>query len=77
MKILITGGCGFLGTNLSEKILTENTSELFIIDNLSRYGSEINFNWLKGKGQFTFINEDIRHTEAIEKFIQSINQKSN
>jgi CDP-paratose 2-epimerase len=72
MKILITGGCGFLGTNLADKVLSQNTSELFIIDNLCRYGSEINLNWLKEKGKFTFIKEDIRNVEVIEKSIMEI-----
>ncbi|MES2133919.1 MAG: NAD-dependent epimerase/dehydratase family protein [Bacteroidota bacterium] len=72
MKILITGGCGFLGTNLAERILAENKSELFIVDNLVRFGSKINLEWLKTKGKFTFIEQDVRYTELIENTIKDI-----
>ena len=69
MKILITGGCGFLGTNIANKILTENKSELLIIDNLSRLGSKLNLEWLKNKGKFSFFNIDIRESTEINKII--------
>ena len=50
MKILITGGCGFVGSNLAiylkdNKIGTEVNS----LDNLSRKGSLLNLNRLKKK----------------------------
>ena len=38
MKYLITGGCGFLGSNIAERLLREG-HELCIYDNLSRQGS--------------------------------------
>ena len=43
MKILITGGCGFIGSSLAiflkEKI---KTAQITSIDNLSRKGSTLN-----------------------------------
>jgi len=43
MKILITGGCGFVGSNiaifLKKKLKNAN---IFSLDNLFRKGSEIN-----------------------------------
>ena len=47
MKILITGGCGFLGSNLANSILTNSRDELFIFDNMSSDGSEKNLQWLR------------------------------
>lgn len=44
MKLLITGGCGFLGNNLAQEVIH---SELIIFDNLSRSGSIDNLAWLK------------------------------
>ena len=45
MKFLITGGCGFLGSNIAQAVLKKK-DELVIFDNLSRIGSEDNLIWL-------------------------------
>ena len=45
---LITGGCGFVGTNLVSFLLDKG-EEVAILDNLSRYGSSENFKWLRSK----------------------------
>jgi CDP-paratose 2-epimerase len=71
MKFLITGGCGFLGSNIARKIL-ERGDELFIFDNLSRFGSEKNFDWLMSIGNFTFFHGDIRNKENVSDFIREV-----
>ena len=38
MKYLITGGCGFLGSNLALEVLSKG-KELYILDNLYRESS--------------------------------------
>jgi CDP-paratose 2-epimerase len=43
---LITGGCGFIGTNLAHALLQQGRSVL-IYDNLSRAGVEANAHWLR------------------------------
>jgi len=48
MKALITGGAGFIGTNLAIKLL-ETGHEVLVTDNLGRRGSEINLKILKTK----------------------------
>ncbi len=70
MKILITGGCGFLGSNIASKILTESIGDLIIIDNLSRYGSELNYKWLSSQGAYTFYNSNISNQNEIEEIIK-------
>lgn len=35
MRILITGGCGFLGSNMVKKILEETKNDIYVVDNLS------------------------------------------
>lgn len=70
MRYLITGGCGFLGSNLAEAILQKN-EELLIFDNLSRLGAEKNLTWLKSKGNFKFIEDDVRHAQALEAVIKN------
>jgi CDP-paratose 2-epimerase len=68
MKYLITGGCGFLGSNLASEVL-KCREELSVFDNLSRLGSEKNLAWLKEQGDIHFIHGDIHDSIAVEKFI--------
>ncbi len=70
MKYLITGGCGFLGSNIASKIL-ELGHELVVFDSLYRYGSYQNLDWLKAQGEFEFIHGDIRNTNDVERTIKT------
>lgn len=70
MKLLITGGCGFLGSNLAEDALARG-DELVIFDNLYRNGSRENLAWLKSRGRFRFEHGDIRNRNDISGIIQS------
>ncbi|MEK9825887.1 MAG: GDP-mannose 4,6-dehydratase, partial [Methylotenera sp.] len=49
MKLLITGGCGFLGSNLAAHAI-EQGMDLVVFDNLSRLGAVANLQWLQSKG---------------------------
>ncbi|RLI96188.1 MAG: CDP-paratose 2-epimerase, partial [Candidatus Aenigmatarchaeota archaeon] len=71
MKVLITGGAGFIGCNAAERYIKKK-SEVYIIDNLSRKGSSENLNYLKNlqKG-LNFYQIDIRNKDTIEKFFKS------
>jgi len=64
MKLLITGGCGFLGSNLAAHALVKGY-ELSVFDNLCREGSQANLSWLKSLGDFHFIHGDIRNTNDV------------
>jgi len=71
MKYLITGGCGFLGSNLALEVLSRD-EDLYIFDNLYRESSYKNLEWLKRKGKFKFIHADIRNLNDVENAIKSI-----
>ncbi len=70
MKYLITGGCGFLGSNIASEVLKQN-NELIIYDNLSRLGSESNLDWLKSIGTFNFIKESTSDFNKISDVIKT------
>lgn len=57
MKILITGGAGFIGSNLSKELLRQG-HQVIAVDNLIT-GSESNIEHLKSDPNFTFINHDV------------------
>lgn len=69
MKFLITGGCGFLGCNITRKLFDLDGSEISIIDDLSRQGSKENLNWLRTFGYFDFFKEDVTNYSKIEEII--------
>ena len=69
MKLLITGGCGFLGSNLASDALARG-DELVVFDNLYRNGSRENLSWLQTQGKFTFEHGDIRNQNDITRVIQ-------
>ena len=72
MNILITGGCGFLGSNLASYGINKKYN-ITIFDNLSRHGSYSNLLWLKEIGDFNFIHGDIRNKNDIENIIKENN----
>ena len=69
LKYLITGGCGFLGSNIALQVLKKGY-ELIIFDNLSRFGSYKNLEWLNENGKFIFIHGDIRNSNDVENVIR-------
>jgi CDP-paratose 2-epimerase len=68
-KCLITGGCGFLGSNIAAEYLRKG-SEVTIIDALFRTGGEQNLAWLRdqaSKRQLNFHKFDLADGEAVER----------
>lgn len=69
MKLLITGGCGFLGSNLASDALARG-DDLIVFDNLYRNGSRDNLTWLQAQGAFRFEHGDIRNQNDITRLIK-------
>ncbi len=59
MKVLVTGGTGFIGSNVCMSFANKG-HEVIALDNLSREGTEKNLSWLKENKNITFIKTDIR-----------------
>ncbi|GAB3805255.1 NAD-dependent epimerase/dehydratase family protein [Spirosoma humi] len=66
MKLLITGGAGFVGSSLAIS-LKQNypTYQIFALDNLKRRGSELSLARLKAAG-IEFLHGDIRNKEDFD-----------
>lgn len=67
MKVLVTGGAGFIGSNLCQRLL-DNGHKVVAVDNLIT-GRIENVNRLKKNPNFTFIKHDI--TELFPKNLDS------
>lgn len=69
MKLMITGGCGFLGSNLASHAI-ERGWEVCVVDNLERLGSRLNLDWLRSLGSFEFSHLDIRNPNDVERAVR-------
>ena len=58
---LITGGAGFVGTNLADRLMKEGKT-VMVYDNLSRDGVAENLQWLKKQARRETIDTDCRHS---------------
>ena len=67
-KVVVTGGAGFIGSNLAELLLKQNY-DVVVIDNLS-YGSIDNIKPLIEHGNFHFVQSDIRQKDVLERVFQ-------
>ena len=68
MNILITGGCGFVGSSLALYFKSLYPQyHIIVIDNLKRRGSELNISRLKDNG-IKFLHGDIRFSNDFNQF---------
>lgn len=67
MKILITGGAGFIGSHLADKLL-EQGDEVFVIDDLST-GSIENIIHLKDNPRFHYTIESVRNLQVVAELV--------
>jgi UDP-N-acetylglucosamine 4-epimerase len=71
-RFLITGGCGFIGSNIVEYLLENNASFVRVIDNLST-GNKNNIEHLLDKyNNFEFMYGDITNIEVCRKAVSGI-----
>jgi UDP-glucose 4-epimerase len=68
MKALITGGAGFIGSHLAEKLVRDGW-EVSVIDNLST-GSIANIAGLKDNARFDFVEGDIRDKAVMATLVE-------
>src|SRR6188768_1752487 len=67
MKALITGGAGFIGSHLAERLLEEG-HEVCVLDNLST-GSIENIAHLKGRPRFTYVVDSVTNEPLLAELI--------
>jgi UDP-glucose 4-epimerase len=67
MKILITGGAGFIGSHLAEALL-EQGDEVFIVDDLST-GSVGNIEHFQGHPRFHYIFDTVLNRQVMAELI--------
>jgi CDP-paratose 2-epimerase len=75
--VLITGGAGFIGSNLAERLLAEPETRVRVFDNLSRAGVERNVDWLQSLPQSSrlqVIEADVRDAAAVRRAVDGVSE---
>lgn len=74
MQALITGGIGFIGTNVADHLLREG-KDVVLFDNMGRAGVEENLEWLRSEhgDRVKFVKGDVRDYAAVEKAMRGAN----
>jgi len=73
MKILITGGAGYVGFALAEELAKRNdTDEIILYDNLSRHNETIFFGNIPGAEKFSLVRADILDSRKLRKYLKGV-----
>jgi UDP-glucose 4-epimerase len=72
MRILVTGGAGYIGSNLADALINDG-HEVFVVDNLST-GKVANIQHLLSHPQFRFVNDTILNEELMDRVIANVDQ---
>jgi len=79
MKLLVTGGAGFIGSNFVRMALTDkfpdfNVEQLTVLDLLTYAGDEENLKPISSDKRYKFVKGDIRDLELAKKLMQDADQ---
>jgi len=79
MKLLVTGGAGFIGSNFVRMALTDkfpdfNVEQLTVLDLLTYAGDEENLKPIASDKRYKFVKGDIRDLERAKKLMQDADQ---
>lgn len=69
MKILITGGAGFIGSHLCDLLLSRVGNSITVVDNLI-LGRKENIFHLLNRSDFSFIHEDLLNLDALRSIFE-------
>ena len=75
--ILVTGGAGFVGSNLAERLLSRPDTRVRVFDSLARRGVEHNLAWLQtlpGAERLEFIEGDVRDAAAVTRAARDVTE---
>ncbi|WP_419677889.1 UDP-glucose 4-epimerase GalE [Aliarcobacter lanthieri] len=69
MKILITGGAGYIGSHTTKQLLEQTNHKITILDNLTTGNIEA-INILKNIREFNFINLDLKEFDKVKEVLE-------
>jgi CDP-paratose 2-epimerase len=75
--VLITGGAGFIGSNLAHRLLSQTSAKIRLFDNFSRRGVSHNVEWLRrqsSSSRLKIIEGDVRDFAAIRSAVRDADE---
>ena len=73
MRILVTGGMGFIGSALIRRLLENDANIIMNIDNLSYAADKRNLSSIEKKDNYEFLKVDICDLSSVEKIFNKFN----
>jgi UDP-glucose 4-epimerase len=70
-RVLVTGGAGFIGSHIADRLVQEGAGEIIIFDNFSR-GARDNLAWASANGHVTVVEGDIIDAQMVMKAMQGV-----
>ena len=71
MHVVVTGGAGFIGSNLVAAYLRDG-HHVMVLDSLCRRGAERNLQWLRSQApadRLRFVLGDVRHADLVRRVV--------
>lgn len=72
MRLLVTGGAGFIGSNFVHYLLEETDDEVVTLDALTYAGSKANLDGVLDTSRHEFIEGDIRNRELVDDLVADV-----
>jgi UDP-glucose 4-epimerase len=70
-KVLVTGGAGAIGSNVTDELVLAGAEEIVVLDNLVR-GRRENLDWAIANGPVTVVEGDVRDLALVRELMQDV-----
>jgi UDP-glucose 4-epimerase len=70
-RVLVTGGAGAIGSNVTDELVLAGADEIIVLDNLVR-GRKENLDWALANGPVRMVDGDIRDRALVRELMQGI-----
>lgn len=70
-KVLVTGGAGAIGSNVTDELVLAGAEEIVVLDNFVR-GRRENLGWATANGPVTLVEGDVRDNDLVRELMEGV-----